>query len=297
MSIKIDSTTDSAEAVSAALGDLAKAEKVEETPAAVKAAEKKDASGASEEVEGEAESKETKESEEADKPKKKNGFKKRIERLNKKLSEKDQQIAYWQNEVQRRTQSQETPKPADKKVESSDRPKADAFESHDDYLEALADWKADQKIQKLETKRREEDVKSHQQKRVDRYVEQVKAFEKENKDFKEVMEDVNDVPMSLAVQEAILGSDKGPELAYNLAKDREFFEKVCQMPPLEAARAIGRFEAALEKADSLPPAKKTTDAPKPIKTVSKSTAVSTKDPGEMDYQEFKKWREAQLRGA
>jgi hypothetical protein len=305
MSVKVESTTDSNEAVTAALGDLAKKEETVVPPATEKPVESKEASGASEEEQEEAESGEEKKAseekgDEEGKPKKKNGFKKRIEKLNKRIADKEGEIAYWRNEAQRGRGTQEPQQKTETKTAQADgRPKADTFEDHDQYLEALADWKADQKIQAAETKRRQTEVKSEYDGKIQKFQKEVKEFSSKHDDFNDVMEDVNDIPMSPTVQQAILESDNGPELAYELAKNRDLYDKICKMGPIQAMREIGRFEAKLQKAEEVPQSttKKTTEAPKPLKTVGSKSPATTKSLDEMDYQEFKRAREAQLRAS
>lgn len=297
MSIKIESTTDSPEAVSAAMSDLAKENEVVD-PAAEESAESQEASGASEELEEGDGSQEKKppESQGDEKPKKKNGFKKRIERLNKRLSEKDQQIAYWQSQATKTHQDgQESVSNQTEKPDASGKPKQDDFDSHEEWVEALAEWKADQKIQVAETKRKESEVKSEFQKRAQKYVEQVKTFAEEHEDFQEVMEDVDDIPMSVTVQEAILSSENGPELAYQMAKNRDLYEQICRMPALQAARAIGKFEASLTKSET-PAPKKVTKAPPPPKPVGSNAVSSIKksiDDPNLSQREYERLRAQQ----
>jgi hypothetical protein len=58
------------------------------------------------------------------------------------------------------------------------------------------------------------------------------------------------------------------------------------------AREIGRIETKLSQSkESKTETQKITKTPAPLKTVGgSSTGVSSKNPDEMDYEDFKKWR-------
>jgi hypothetical protein len=90
-------------------------------------------------------------------------------------------------------------------------------------------------------------------------------------------------------------SELGPQIAYHLARDRAECERIARLNPIAAVREIGKLEAKLSP--SVSEEKKTpklSAAPEPIKPVSGSTAASTKKPDEMEYQEYKRYREEQL---
>jgi hypothetical protein len=280
--IQVTSTTDSPEAVMAAVGNLAPKEEivVEETENETKGEEKPPET--LEESEEEVEASEDDEPEE-ERPKKKGGFKRRIEKLNSKISQAEQEREYWRQQALK-AQAQPQAKP---QATPEGKPSPENFESHDDYVEALTDWKLDQKLQAQSVKQRESQIKSEHQARVDAHINRVQAFAKNHEDFEEAMEDVDDIPISIAVQEIILESENGPELMYELAKNRKEFERICALPALAAARALGRFESKLSKQQET----KTTKAPPPIRPVgSKSSSGVNKKPEDMDFQEYKRWR-------
>lgn len=315
MSITVQSTTDSPEVVTTVMADLAKGKVEKPAAETVSAAseEKLEASGTSEEESGtEADAEESSEDEsneqdsddssKEEKAKKKGGFKKRIDKLTRKISEKDQQIAYWQNEAQKKSQvdAKETAKVSETKLaDKAGKPRADDFNSHDDYVEALTDWKLERKLTEKETTAKSETLKKEQQSRIETHVERVKSYAKENKDFNDAMLEVDDIPMSLAVQELILDAENGPKLMHELAKHREEFEKICNMSPLRAAAELGKFEAKYLPIDSSKTTEtKTSKAPAPIKPIGSKSSASVKkdiyDPN-LSQREFEKMREEQLR--
>lgn len=304
MSIKIDSTTDSTTAVSAALGDLANKEAVVESTdkksevAEKQTTEKADESDSSESMEGaeESDSKDGDEEQKDDKPKKKSGFKKRIDKLNQRLMEKDREAEYWRAKAERPQQVQETSAQAiqtNQTVSADAKPNVDQFNTHAEYVEALTDWKVEQKEKAREAKAREIQAQTEMQKQAASHVERVKSFKEAHEDFDELIAEVDDIPISLTVKEVILGSDNGAELMYELAKNRDEYARICKLSPIAAARELGKFEARIKASESKTETTKTTKAPPPVKPVGSKANATSKSPDEMSYQEFKKWREAQ----
>jgi hypothetical protein len=167
------------------------------------------------------------------------------------------------------------------------KPARDAFQTDEDYQEALIDWKVDQR-----TAQREQ-VSTRQQ-AVSRFVVQQQTAASEYPDWDEVMEDALQLPASPAVEEAILYSDIGPDLQYHLAKNPQEAMRLNSLPPILAARQIGIIEAriAAEKAarKAAPPAPPAVSkAPDPITPVGGRGVVEV-DPSKMSDKEFAEWR-------
>lgn len=207
---------------------------------------------------------------------KKNGFKKRIDKLTSKLSLKDQEIEHWRNEALKNSRNQDA-KPQSAKPIEEGRPKAERFETHEEYVEALADWKVDQKLKAKEIQDREAQVKNEQRTRVQTLQTKIKEFSAKHDDFQELVDAV-ETPMSVAVEEFFLmDADNAPALMYALAKNPDEYERINKLPPLAAARELGRLEAGL-KTQVAPKKteKKKTKAPEPVTPIRGATAGSAK---------------------
>ena len=307
MGVTIDSTTDSAADVLAATGGAKpvaeeaketksaaptteEAETKEESDTPEKDLETDDEKSTDEPEDSESEEDADSESKDEPKPKKNNGFKKRIDKLSRRLSEREQEIEYWKAEALKQKPTETKPVAAAAKTE--DKPVADNFETHEEYVDALTDWKIKRHDLDRETKAKEAQVKSEYQKTVETFQSKVAEFSKSNTDFDEVVADVDDIPLPLTVQEAILTSDMGPALMYELSKNREELERITRLSPAAAAREIGKVEARLAKqAESPKEEKKLTKAPPPLNPVgSKGSVKAAKSPEDMDFQEYKRWR-------
>jgi hypothetical protein len=312
MSVTIESTTDSKEQVLAAAGSLAqKSESVESKSAseaeAIEATdETSEESDTSEEQEStddesgneltESEETEGEEETEKEKPKKKNkGFKKRIDKLSKQLSAKDQEINYLKQLALDKSSARENPIEAPKKSETKLelKPLAEKFDTHDEYLEALTEWKIEQRETDRETKKREVELKTQQQSQVQSFQAKVKDFAKSTEDFNDVVSEVDDIALTAGLQEVLISSEVGPELMYELAKNRKELERINALGPLAAAREIGKIEARLSKSQSPSKEAKQTKAPQPISPVgNKGSGKAAKNPDNMSFSEYKIWRES-----
>lgn len=105
--------------------------------------------------------------------------------------------------------------------------------------------------------------------KVETYSLRAAEFAEKAADFHQVVGTSN-LPVTDAVQDQILESDMGPEIAYYMAKNPGEGAKIAGLTnPMDAARAIGRLEARL----SQPPPKRTTQAPPPLKAVAGSTGA------------------------
>lgn len=310
MSIQLTSTTDSTETVAAVMAPTPAEPAKDETKSATatevtEETTTEDSETSDEKVETESEDadgddetegKEEPQAEDksARKPK---GFKKRIDKLTKRLSDKEREADYWRTEALKAKPKEEPAKIA--KEEPTGKPKSDEFETHDEYVEALADWKVEQKLKARDAKDKETQVKTEYQSRVELHQKRVEEFSSKHDDFQDLMEEVDDIPMSIAVQEGILRSENGPALMYELAKNRETYERICRLPAIEAAIELGKFEARFIKTEekSEPKEIKQTKAPPPIKPVgSKSAGAVAKSiyDADLSQQEFERLRKEQL---
>ena len=314
MAITVVSTSDTKESVAAdAAKGAAQPVKVDETKSASEALEASDEiTDESDTSENDAESTDTESDDDQDEsleakedPKpKKNGFKKRIDKLNSRLSAKEQELEYWRQEALKRsgdTEKEPAAKtPPKQAAQAEGKPTPDDFETHADYVDALADWKVEQKLKERDQREQETRVKTEYQKREDAFRAQVKIFQETHADFEEVIEAADDIPMSRTVRDFFLKAENGPELMYELTKDRKNYERICRLNAEDAAFAMGQFAARIEKKTE---AKKTevkkSNAPAPINPVGQRSTAPPKsiyDPAvaQMSQRDYEKLRRAQM---
>lgn len=281
-----------------------KEEKEERTDGSEESDEAKDE--AEEKSEDESEGEEDDKEPENEKPKKKGGFQRRVDKLTRKISEKDTEIEYWKREALKKgaTESKEgeevEPK-AESKETDPGKPRAEDFDDHSEYVEALAEYKADQKIKDYASKQEQKRIQSEQQAKVNSHIQRVQEFSEKVDDFQEVLEGVDDIQASATVQEVIITSENGAELMYELAKDRAEYARICNLTPIAAARALGRFESKISSRSSQEKVepKKITKAPKPLTPVGSKGGKAEKsiyDAGSMTQKEYEALRAKQRSG-
>lgn len=162
-------------------------------------------------------------------------------------------------------------------------PKPEEFQNYTDYEDARAAYNTQQAVSAaLSESRKQENQTRLQETRaelVDEFMDGVSKIKERISDYDEVMK--ADVKVRPDIGDLILSSDKGPHLAYELAKNNGArLKELNAMSPVEAARAIGRIEARL----SLPTPKKQTQAPTPIKPPVGGAAPS-RDPASLAMSE------------
>lgn len=260
--------------------------------------EKEDADESKEDLDSENESEELNDSNK-DKPRKKGGFQRRIDKLNSRISDKDKEVEYWKAQALKDANAEKKVE-VESKVISEGKPIADNFDTHAEYVEALTDWKTEQKFKEREQNAEKVNLQNERQKIVAAYNERAKSFSEKNEDYFDVIESVDDIPLSVTVQEILLTSENSAELTYELAKNRDELARICKLSPLAAAREIGRIETRLAKASDSKPSesKKITNAPKPIETIGRGSSgairKSINDP-EIPFKEYERLRREQMK--
>lgn len=221
----------------------------------------------------------------AERPKKKPGISQRIAQVVREREEAKRETEYWREQAMKG-------QPKAEPTKTDEKPKVDQFQSYEEYLEALADYKAEQKYAERERKREQET----QQERATRemndmrasFAERAEQVAEKYEDFEEVAFSP-DVPVSKAMVPAILSSEMGPELMYYLGQNPKEAARIARLPPIAAVRELGRLEAKLSE----PPQKRPSKAPEPINPVG-TRAEAGKDPSRMTDAEWMKWRESEL---
>lgn len=216
----------------------------------------------------------------ADKPKK-GGVQKRIGELVREREDARREKDYWREQAMKG-------QPKSEPTKTEEKPKVDQFQSYEDYLEALADYKAEQKFTEREKKREQESQQERAKREFDEvrstFAERVEQAAEKYEDFEEVAFSEN-VPISEAMSMAIMSSELGPDLLYHLGQNPKESARIARLPPIAAVRELGKLEAKLSET----PTKRASKAPEPIKPVGNRAEVE-KDPSDMSPKEFAAWR-------
>lgn len=156
-----------------------------------------------------------------------------------------------------------------------------------EYIDSLVE----QRIQARE-------AQTQQQKTVAEFNQRTQAVRAEVEDFDDVIASASHIQVPMAVRQVLLTSPVGPKIMYQLAKSPAELARISALPPLDAAREIGRLEA---NASSTPTPKaqpksafgKAADrgpAPAPITPVAARGPTTVKRTEDMNFEEYKAWR-------
>lgn len=186
--------------------------------------------------------------------------------------------------------SRPEPKQEAKPVDSGE-PQRDRFESYEAYLEARAEWRADQKVEQRFKAREAEATTQRaaqsQQEAAQRFREHAAKVASEIEDFEDVLA-ASSAPLSQAMANAITRSGElGPRIAYHLAKNPDEARRIAALDPAEQAMEIGFLKASVSKE----PVKKPSKAPDPIQPVKAGKSGGDDDmPDPSDTKKWLAWR-------
>lgn len=147
------------------------------------------------------------------------------------------------------------------------------------YERALTAYETEKRIVTREVKGRANQAASQTSARVQDLIEDFNERSAEAAakipDFAEVVGKATDAthPVSDTVKALILESEKGPLLQYHFAKNASDLRRINALPPMAAAREIGRLEARL----SLAKPSTATKAPPPVSAPKGGAAPSSQD--------------------
>ena len=205
-----------------------------------------------------------------------NGVKKRIDKVTRQKYEAVAEANRYKAELEQ-LRAQLAPK--------QEAPDISHFDTLDDYVEAVAEYKY------------QNNMLSEQEKNVERAIEQrvsrewtakVEKVRSVAPDFDAVFNNVASIEFAPMALEAVAQHPKGAEIAYMLGKDVGEAYRIAALPPSQQLMAIGEIAART----NVPKPKTVSSAPAPIKPV-QGGASNSSPPADID--EWMKWRNDQLR--
>ena len=263
------------------------AETVEETPVSEPVAEE----GQSEPAVTEQETTETEER----KPNPK--LEKRFSELTKARKAAEEQAAQERasrEALEARLQALEGQQSNKKTNEVNTKPQPDDYADAFRYAEALAEWSANEAVARRDREVRQQAEQTKQQEVLKTWQEKLEAVKAELPDYEDMVAS-STVAVSDEVRDAILESDVGPRILYELASDDELGAKIANLSTAQALKMIGKLEAKFESKDEEPakskPVAVKSNAPKPINPIRGTGSQSVYTDGEqIDYQAWKAGR-------
>jgi len=188
--------------------------------------------------------------------------------------------------------------PAQAQPESTQKPTPDNYKDAFEYAEALSQWSAEQALLKRELEVKQKEFEVQKQKVIQTWQEKLEATIAELPDYEDMVASSN-VKVNDTVRDAILESNVGPRILYELASDDDIAEKLSTMSTASALKLIGKLEAKFEKTEEPVKAEKKTvaaksKAPEPIRPLRSTGGVADvgMDGNDMSYQQWKAARQA-----
>ena len=192
-----------------------------------------------------------------------------IKELVERLEKSENRVGYLTRKLSRPGQAPEKAKePGAKPLEAD-------FETYPEYVEALTDWKVDER----DAKRTEARIKEHAERQQDEFFAVIDSGVEKYPDFNEVArkspEDGGPTINGIML-EAMSECDNIIDIAYHLGQNVAESQRISRLSPIAAAREIGKLEAMFSGGG---PQKIPQKTPKPItpsKPVSGKTVTDSK---------------------
>ena len=180
----------------------------------------------------------------------------------------------------------------------AEQPNPDNFDTHEEFIEALTDWKLEQKLGKQQEENEKKAAEQAQQAQMAKVRETFEAreaeFSADKSDYLPVVENLSSqlaqTQKNAEIINEIVNRDDGPALLYALGQN---MEKAAEVFDLQSSFAIDRLNSVAEslKPQEQPESKQ--PLPKPPSPV-KSKGTAHKDPDKMTPDEWLDWRRKQL---
>lgn len=163
------------------------------------------------------------------------------------------------------------------------RPERARFNSDDEWVEAVADWKIGIRDKSYQAQAQQQQFSSLKNKveKIYSEAEKIDGFDRSSFD---------EISITPAISAAIIESDIAPQLMAYMLENKDEVARIASLSPVRQAAEMGRLEAKV----SAPKTPKASNAPAPIVPVGGNKG-GVKDPTEMSDAEFAKWRRDQIK--
>ncbi len=213
------------------------------------------------------------ESEEDGEQRPKSRYQRRIRKLSKKSNELAEQLAEKDRELQRLRQQyeerQEEPEPQTTKPQQiGEKPHEDSFNTNAEYVEALAEWKVEQRLQAERQRYADQQRQEQAAKAQEVWQSKLTSAQETYEDFTEVVNSPpqGSVPTDPLMREIMTTSEVGGHMVYHLSKDPSRCQEIFKMSAAQKAAAMAQLESEISSGltateGAAPP--KLVNAPKP----------------------------------
>jgi len=190
-------------------------------------------------------------------------------------------------------------------VAATPKPTPDQFTDYSEYVEALSDWKTDQKIAAWEAKRQEAEqaraAEVDRQRLTKSWTERVTAAKAKYPDFQEVaLESDTAIPQGSLIDAWILEDETGADVLYYLQQHPDEVQTILNQSVLQQAKALAllaqRFNGSSSRTAAVatgsapaPPSTPTPKPPNPVRTGPLRTGDEPPDEEIASLADHEKW--------
>lgn len=209
--------------------------------------------------------------------------------VQKRLAKESRRIAKLAEvEAENRMLKQQMEQARPRQEEPSGKPVPSQFQDYESYIEAVAEWKADQKLATIRAESEAQQRQREAQERASKVQQKLSGAASKYEDFEEVALDPS-VPITQHMAEAIADSDMGGDVAYYLGTHRDEAHRIASLSPVQQVRELTKLETKLSATQVAK-----TNAPKPISPVNTNKQPSNGLSDDLSPDEWLKRRNAQV---
>ena len=163
------------------------------------------------------------------------------------------------------------------------------YATYGDYVEDLADWKVEQREQARTHAENGSRAEQAHRDALTAYETTVKAARTRHADFDEVVTRPLPAPLTPTIENALLASEVGGDMAYHLTTHPEEYLRIRALPPGRALMALGALETQVRTAatPASPAPIQTAPPAPPMAPVGGSASAGTPDPKSMSLKQFR----------
>lgn len=238
-------------------------------------------------------------------PPKETRAERRIATLTARNYEKDAQIAELQRKLAAVTPPPASETPPETPPAGSTQPDPNDFQDTQAYIEAVAEWKAEEKVRaalaERDTQAQERQKEVNERTVIERWTERIDETRAIHADYDEVVGACVE-PTTPAFVTELTQMERGAEVLYVLAQKPGETTRIAQLSPRQIIRELTKLEATLDAAPAMPetsevpPASNGPTTPAaPLTPVIPSGTEMPKSPDDMSYREYQVWREKNMR--
>ena len=201
------------------------------------------------EAQAESEPEAEEEAEVTDKPKQNPKLEKRFSELTKRAKQAEAE----KQALEARLQELESKvAPAPQQIEQDilgEKPQASQFQDAFEYAEALAEWSAEKALVERDKQEQQRMIEKERQEVIKSWTSKLEKAKAELPDFDEMVAS-SQVQVRDEVRDAILESDVGPQILYQLASDDDLAQRISTMPVHKALKELGKLEVQFERKEA-----------------------------------------------